>query len=63
MSQEDPDIVEFVIHENTKIGRCRCGEHHWHLIKIGSAIYLQCGRCGRLINIIMEFEAKKKAGI
>jgi len=59
MSQEKPeDMINWVEHEMVLISKCGCGEHHFHLIKIGSAVYLQCGRCGRLTSVILDYHTK-----
>ena len=59
MSQEEPEnMISWVEHETVYISKCGCGEHHFHLIKIGSAVYLQCGRCGRLVNVILDYHTK-----
>lgn len=47
-------------HEDVYISVCECGEHHYHVIKIGSAVYLQCGRCKKLISIILDLYERKK---
>ena len=46
MSQEEAnDTIEFIEHTSTQIGRCKCGEQHWHILRIGGAMYVQGGKC------------------
>ena len=52
--------IEWVEHDKVYISRCKCGEHHFHLLQIGSAVYLQCGKCKNLISIILSYSDRKK---
>jgi hypothetical protein len=52
--------MEWKIHEKSFILSCKCGEHHYHVILVGSSVYLQCGRCGELISIIINYDLMKK---
>ncbi len=50
--------IEWVEHNKVYICKCKCGEHHFHLMQIASNAYLQCGKCGNLINVALGYENK-----
>jgi len=52
--------MKWNLHDNVHISVCECGEHHYHLLKIGNAVYLQCGKCSKLTPIILDMYEREK---
>lgn len=50
----------WVVHDEAMIGKCEvCGEHHFHIVRVGRQLYLQCGKCSEM-TMIHAHEKKKE---
>ena len=58
LNQSGKSKINWKEHKTCYIGLCKCSNHHYHIIKVGSAIYLQCGKCGELTNVIIDYHLK-----